>query len=850
VQKPARAGVRWTAVVCLRFEALLTCLFRVFVEGITAGRVSAVGTMVIRGSGDSMTTTTSDTNLNQTFENRKPPRRRRKFDITPWLIGFAAIIALSAGFWSILSPSTDTWSGLVFICGLTILAFIAVYVLSANAKAGPTDSFFQARTGFGTSNEFMLLINVLDTVPDAYMVQTRSGAIVYANHAYNELTSVGNRGRNLGRPLPLDQVFTGDQDLAAPLYRLSRAARMGKRAQESLAVTGMHGEPRKYSVTVAPVANHPNYIAWRLNALFEETPEDPEAAETFGAAPFDDPHTQDVLRLPDRRERPLKRPHEERYPLRARRGQAFEVIRKKDEDDVDFIEMEEVRVGGISLDLADLLENAPVAIAILARDGHIRYGNGAFRSLIGDRPYHERSLVEYVADNERECVLRTLRSVADGQALSVPLEVPLAGPTNRLTQLYANRIALEDDGDLGGVIAYLIDVTDQRSMEVQFAQSQKMQAVGQLAGGVAHDFNNLLTAIMGFCDLLLARHGVGDPSFSDIDQIRQNANRAANLVRQLLAFSRQQTLRPKLYEPVDLLSDLSILLQRLLGEMVDLDMVHGRDLGLVKVDQAQFDTAMINLAVNARDAMPEGGRLTIRSSVFEQTDQRDRGPDLIKPGKYVMIEIADTGTGIEPGIVDKIFEPFFTTKEVGAGTGLGLSTVYGIIKQMDGFIFLESEVGRGTTFRIYLPRQEQAAIEASSREEEESKKQAKDLTGMGTILLVEDEDAVRAFASRALSSRGYTVIEAANGALAYDQIKAHGDDISLIVSDVVMPEMDGPTLAKKVKAEYPDIKMIFISGYAEDGLKKSLADSGDVSFLAKPFSLKQLAAAVKETLSA
>ena len=763
-----------------------------------------------------------------------PTRRRAKFDIYPWLIGIAALIALSAGFWSILSPTTDVWSGLVFICGLTILAFTAVYVLSTNTRDAQADSFIQSRTGFGSSNEFVLLVNVLDNVPDAYMVQTRSGAIIYANHAYNELTKAGNRGRNLGRALPLDQVLTGDQALAAPLYRLSRAARMGKPAQELLDVVTFDGRPVRYRVTVAPVAHHPNYVTWRITSV-DGVSEDPLPFDLAKEA-SDGEASTNFLQLSDKRERPLRRV--------KRRGGApvFEEIRSPVSGDDASLD-----IGGVSLDFTDLLENAPVAIAILSEEGHIRYGNMAFHSMVEHRPVNDDVFTDFVLEDERAGVADALRKVGQGEALSVPMEVPLVGERKRLTQLFATRIELDDGADTHGVIAYLIDLTDQRSMEVQFAQSQKMQAVGQLAGGVAHDFNNLLTAIMGFCDLLLARHGVGDPSFDDIEQIRQNANRAANLVRQLLAFSRQQTLRPKLFEPFDLLSDLSILLQRLLGEKIDLNVVHGRDLGRVRVDQAQFDTALINLAVNARDAMPEGGQLTIRSSVFEQSEKRDNGPDLIVPGQYVLIEVVDTGTGIDAAILDKIFEPFFTTKDVGAGTGLGLSTVYGIIKQMDGFIFLDSEIGKGTTFKIYLPRQEMD-VEDETDVQDEAKQKSRDLTGMGTILLVEDEDAVRAFASRALSSRGYTVLEAANGLLAYDLIEQHGDEISLIISDVVMPEMDGPALAKKVIPDYPGIKFIFISGYAEDGLKKSLADVGDVSFLPKPFSLKQLAAAVKEAV--
>src|SRR5208282_4633472 len=254
----------------------------------------------------------------------------------------------------------------------------------------------------------------------------------------------------------------------------------------------------------------------------------------------------------------------------------------------------------------------------------------------------------------------------------------------------------------GGLILHFIDVTEQKNLEIQFAQSQKMQAVGQLAGGVAHDFNNLLTAMIGFCDLLLLRSRPGDPAFADIMQIKQNANRAANLVRQLLAFSRQQSLQPRVLDVTDVLVELSHLLRRLIGENIELDFTHGRDLGLVKVDQGQLEQVVINLAVNARDAMPNGGRLTIRTANVRRAQELRRGHELMPAGDYVLIEVRDTGIGIAPDILAWIFEPFFSTKEVGSGTGLGLSTVYGIVKQTDGFVFVDSNPGAGTAFEIYL----------------------------------------------------------------------------------------------------------------------------------------------------
>jgi two-component system cell cycle sensor histidine kinase/response regulator CckA len=404
------------------------------------------------------------------------------------------------------------------------------------------------------------------------------------------------------------------------------------------------------------------------------------------------------------------------------------------------------------------------------------------------------------------------------------------------------------DGATAGFIAHFIDVTEQKNLEVQFAQSQKMQAVGQLAGGIAHDFNNLLTAMIGFSDLLLLRHRPGDQSFADIMQIKQNANRAANLVRQLLAFSRQQTLQPRQLVITDILAELSHLLARLIGENIELKMIHGRDLGLVKADQGQLEQVVINLAVNARDAMADGGALTIRTAnVIVAEDKMHKG-EIMPKGEYVVVEVEDSGCGIPQEILDRIFDPFFSTKEVGAGTGLGLSTVYGIVKQTGGFIFVDSVVGRGTIFSLFLPHFAGGAESGVPIGEIEAPVQ-KDLSGIGNVLLVEDEDAVRAFGSRALRNKGYNVLEANSGEQALEVLRDSAEQIDLLITDVVMPKVDGPTLVKTVRESHPDLKVIFISGYTEDNFRQKLGEDEGIHFLPKPFSLKQLAAKVKEVMS-
>ena len=466
-----------------------------------------------------------------------------------------------------------------------------------------------------------------------------------------------------------------------------------------------------------------------------------------------------------------------------------------------------------------------------------------------------RELVGLLNQEDRDGIAAKLAAAADGRTERDPIEVRIASPREKTIVLFLSRIDdVEGDTSVtafdpgGGFTLHFIDVTEQKNLEIQFVQSQKMQAVGHLAGGVAHDFNNLLTAMIGFCDLLLLRFQPGDPSFADIMQIQQNANRAANLVRQLLAFSRQQTLQPRVLNITDVLVDLSHLLRRLIGENIELKVVHGRDLGHIKVDQGQLEQVIINLAVNARDAMPSGGTLTIRTVNVRSAQSQRRGHEVMPAGDYVLIEVADTGVGIPSGNLARIFDPFFSTKELGSGTGLGLSTVYGIVKQTGGFVFVDSYPGRGAVFEIYLPRFQATDASMSAHLDATEAPAGKDLTGCGTVLLVEDEDPVRKFGARALRNKGYKVIEAESGEAALEAIRDASEKIDLLITDVVMPRLDGPGLVREVREIRSDIKVIFISGYAEDAFRQRLDSDSDIDFLPKPFSLKQLATKVKDVI--
>jgi two-component system cell cycle sensor histidine kinase/response regulator CckA len=487
-------------------------------------------------------------------------------------------------------------------------------------------------------------------------------------------------------------------------------------------------------------------------------------------------------------------------------------------------------------------EEAPLGIVLIDKDGRIEDCNSAFARMLDMKIDElEGQCFKLLLDDEnRDMVVGAMDRTGHGEQMAEALDVTLNSKRGKIsTQLHARRFK---EGE--SIVLHFIDTTEKKALEAQFVQSQKMQAVGQLAGGIAHDFNNLLTAIIGFCDLLLLRHKAGDPSFSDIMQIKQNSNRAANLVRQLLAFSRQQTLRQRVHDMTDILTELSHLMRRLLGANLTLEMIHGSDLGLVKVDEGQMEQVMINLAVNARDAMGGGGKLTIATENFTNRKPKVINKEDMPPGHWVLIRVSDTGCGIPKENMARIFEPFFTTKEVGQGTGLGLATVYGIIRQSGGYLDVESVVGKGTTFSIYLPRtneiQDEEQVQADAPE-------SKDLTGTECILLVEDEDAVRTFSQRALVNKGYEVITAVHGEDALSQFEKHkGRKIDLLITDVVMPGMDGPTLAQRIRQSSPKLRIIFISGYTEDKLKDYMGEG--IHFLPKPFTLKQLAAKVKDVL--
>lgn len=488
-----------------------------------------------------------------------------------------------------------------------------------------------------------------------------------------------------------------------------------------------------------------------------------------------------------------------------------------------------------------LLAQLPLGLAMTDRDGRFLFGNEAFLRSVGREG---RGLPAFPTDlvtrEDKAALSDAVRRRGRGPSTSGDVAVRLVNSPEEPVSL-----GLAGVRGLGeaAVLLSLADTSQENQLRRQVAQATKMQAVGQLAGGVAHDFNNVLTAIIGTCDLMLLRHIPGDSDYDDIQQIRANSNRAASLTRQLLAFSRQQTLRPEIIQLPDVVSEVSSLIKRLLGEKIVYYVQHDRNLGPVRADPQQMEQVIMNLAVNARDAIQSRGNGQGRISLLTRSLQAKQviqlGSEVLPAADYTVLIVQDTGGGIPPHVLPKLFEPFFTTKEQGKGTGLGLSTAYGIVKQSGGFIFADNITDKaghpvGARFTVYLPvhrggvpRRREAAPLVSS-----------DWSAGGKVLLVEDEDMVRAVAERALTRAGYEITACANGEEGLAAIE-DGGEFDIVVSDVVMPGMDGPAMVRAIRAKIPGMPVLFMSGYAEEQLRRDI-DISDMHFIAKPFSVASI----------
>ena len=842
------------------------------------------------------------------------PRRGSSGALRLLAVGIA-VIAIAVAYFLFRDRLGDGFA--LVLMGL--LSMVGVFYLFGAATG--LIQFSQRHGGQDLAHAFM------DSQQDGTVISDSRGQVIYANHAYAQMTGAADAGAIR----PLDSVLAADPSVSDAVYRLTNAVRDGLPAQEEIRLSGAlardpHRDahaagPAWYRIKARPLEAGPDFkgplVAWQITDISEERAEqerffqelqeainhldhapagffssDPQGriiylnatlAEWLGvdltqftpgsltlndivagsgmalinavkAEPGTSRNTVIDLDLIKRNGQSLavRFYHRVQAARDGTRGTSRTIVldRAEGDDSSAALRSAEVR-------FTRFFNSAPMAIAAVDAQGHMLRTNARFLDIFSpvvDRDAIDRSMKNenVVHERDRERFTKALAAAFEGQASISPVDTVLPGNEERHIRFYMSPVT-----DLGGgeaaeeaAIISAVETTEQKALESQMAQSQKMQAVGQLAGGIAHDFNNVLTAIIMSSDLLLGNHRASDPSFPDIMNIKQNANRAASLVRQLLAFSRRQTLRPEVLDLTVVLADLRMLLARLVGKDIELKIDHGRDLWPVKADLGQFEQVAVNLAVNARDAMPDGGTITLRTRNLPAAEVAKLNYRDLPDADHVLFEVEDTGTGIPADVLGKIFEPFFTTKEVGKGTGLGLSMVYGIIKQTGGFIHCDSEVGKGTSFKIFLPRHivEKSADDAPVAVKEKKAEKAADLSGSATVLLVEDEDAVRMGGVRALQSRGYTVHEAASGVEALEIMEELHGAVDIVVSDVVMPEMDGPTLLRELRKKHPDIKFIFVSGYAEDAFARNLPADAKFGFLPKPFSLKQLATAVKEML--
>ena len=856
-------------------------------------------------------------------ESVRPPVIDRSYDSARGgSIGMVLVVALALVGAAVGLLLVGRGNAGVYI--LALLAFLAMVGVF---------SLFAMATGIlrlsGKETLHPTLKTVIDEAADGLLVTDPRGRVIYANAAYLDLVDA----KDQREVRPVERAFIGDSDVSEAVYRLLKAAREGRRAQEEVRVTGLNDKSLSWlRLRVRPLSSGRSaarMTLWtvtdvtrdreRQENIFQELQHaidyldhapagffsvdgagqigylnatlaswlDHDLAQvgsgglkltdivsgngaalltTLSAAPGEvKTEVMDIdFKTRTGHTLPVRLFHKVAFGADGKPGASRTLVLNRARGEANDAERSaEVR-------FMRFFQSTPMAIATVDKAGRIARTNALFARMFPQAlkdGADGRSILSVVAERDREPLEAAIRKAASGQSEIAPVETAVTGDGERWGCFYASPV---EEGDGEAAIVYVLDTTGQRTLENQVNQRARMESVGQLAGGIAHDFNNVLSAIMMATDFLLNAHKPTDPSFQDIMQIKQNANRAASLVRQLLAFSRRQTLRPQVLDLGERLEDLTIMLRRLIGEKVKLDVKHARDLWPVKADISQFEQVIVNLAVNARDAMPDGGKLDIRTANISAADAAKLQYKGMPAADYVLVEVADTGTGIPPEIIDKIFEPFFSTKEVGKGTGLGLSTVYGIVKQTGGFVYPESAPGKGTTFRIFLPRHvaetadtadafeprprvESPSVTPSSGETPVPVASAADLTGHGTILLVEDEEGLRALNARGLNSRGYTVLEAGNGIEAIEMFRKHDGKVDLVVSDVVMPEMDGPTLLKELRKRNPALKIIFVSGYAEEAFAKNLPPNDDrkqFSFLPKPFTLKQLVAAVKDTMAA
>ena len=840
-------------------------------------------------------------------ERRLAPKRFDPLQLMFWL---SIVVAIAAATVSIAWQDAVGQSGSVLLIALACTGMVVLMWLARGA--GRWLGLFPERGAAEAaiaSQTMKPRFPWLDSLDEPALITEIGGASVASNAAFRSLSEMASGMGESGGPVTIDRLFGGSPGVMAPVYRLSKAAKAGTARSEDLPAMaiGREGRPVQFRASVAPLPGR--RVLWRLRdvtgqdtgnvaadpkALYiEEAPvgffvSRPDSTITYVNAWLREllglPEGENVARVDD-----IMRPDSMRMLKRERRGdnitraQLTLVARDGIEINVQSVTLwsgrgldatgrtivttssgqlfdKDKRTTARSAsrparDEADpMFDDAPFGVVRLdgasVENAMIADANGAMMALSEGRAMPGARFADLFQAEDGE------RSLGEAlvDSISHAVGLPLAGETLR----YANvRIVLDETG--APSIAYIMDMTAHKELETRLYQGEKLQALGTLAGELAHEFNNALTGIILSTDKLMIRHSVGDPSYPDLKVIHEWSARAAEFIRMLKAYARQETLKREVVDVTEWLSDFNVLLRQLVDERVVMNVRHGRDLPKIKVDKGQLEACIMNLSNNARDAMlgKGGGKLDIVTSAVTADHAHERGFNYVEGGDYLLIEVIDTGTGIPADKLQKIFDPFFTTKEKGRGTGLGLSTVYGIIKQSGGFICVSSEVGKGTTFYLYLPAlsAEDLAKEQPEAEGDEARatkstarRRPADVSGRGRILLVEDEHGVRGIAMHLLKSCGYDVVEAADGEKALAILEAEPNSFDLLISDVVLPGIDGPALVKKARKLIENTRVIFISGYAERDLAKALDEEADVAFLPKPFTLRQLAEKVKEEL--
>ncbi|NNU17651.1 response regulator [Parvularcula sp. ZS-1/3] len=826
-------------------------------------------------------------------------------------VGYAA----SRGGVDLLTASLFGAGILIFVTVLTLGAMMQAYspILLTSflfKRPGRKKDEALALAGGDLLGALGLAEGIIDADADARLVTTRDGVVVYANDAYLQIAEEAGIVGATGLPPRIDRLFGQSGTESSKMFRLAKACRSGLAAEEVLTQTmgrSVHEAQgdlpvRRFTVQTRPMRPTEDghiYSAWRLQEQEVDRKQDSlkaafftyprpviaversgsiawintAAAELFGTKPGQPLSLGDlVLGESNPVVRHLWEPEAEEYEARIRqRGAAAN--QSKD------VVLTPFTRGGpgegfICVEVADKaaakadpegvtagadLTDAPFGIAVLegdpSADGKVTYANELFRGFFpqADEGAKFTSVLSSEAVSE---LMAALKSRPNTKPLTKPIEVRVGeGAQAHTFRLFARPVRRRR-GAYGPrqTVLYAVDITYQRRMEEETIQGQKLQQIGQIAGSVAHDFNNLLLVVKGSTELLMRNHPVGDPSYRDLAMIYETSQRAQDLTRNLLAFSRKQTLTPEICSITELLNDFTPALKRCVSEKVQLNVVHGRNLPEVKCDKGQVDLAIMNLAVNARDAMTASkgsGTLTIETRQVPAEEISEYGYEVLEEVDHVLIEVADTGGGVPEEHVEKIFEPFFTTKGEGQGTGLGLSTVAGAIGQMGGRIFLFNRKGDGATFRIFLPAvtAEEAAVAKERRQNVKKAEEAKDVTGKGRILVVEDEDGVRSIVVRALGMCGYEIHEATDGEEALEMIEEDEGSFDLVLTDIMMPEMDGPTLIQEAGDKLKGAKVVFMSGYAEAAMREKLNEIDGAKYLQKPFTLNSVAAVVKEALA-